>query len=156
MAPNLIVGGDGGQNLSGTTGADLIYGFDPNGSQANTGSITAARVASGLDQPVYVTAPPDDPNRLFVVEKSGVIKIIDISAADLATYSVKTTPFLNLSAEVDDAGERGLLGLAFDPAFAQNGYFYVNLINNGRRSGSRRPRDRAADHHRRSAWRLQP
>ena len=35
-----------------------------------------------------------------------------------------------MSAQVDDAGEQGLLGLAFHPNFAVNGFFYVNLINN--------------------------
>src|SRR5262245_33331777 len=104
MAPNLIVGGDGGQSLAGSGGADLIYGFDPNGSQATTGTIGAVRVASGLDHPLYVTAPPDDPNRLFVVEKGGSIKIIDLAAADLGTYAVRPTPFLDVSGEIDTAG----------------------------------------------------
>ena len=57
---NTIVGDDGSNTLSGTADRDLIYGFDPNGPQANVTSIAATRVASGLDTPLFVTAPPGD------------------------------------------------------------------------------------------------
>jgi glucose/arabinose dehydrogenase len=129
MAPNLIVGGDGGQTLSGTGGADLIYGFDPNGAAANPSGIAATRVASGLSQPLFVTAAPDDPSRIFVVEKTGLIKIVDITGEESGIFQVKATPFLDLSMQINPAGEGGLLGLVFDPNYAQNGLFYVNLIN---------------------------
>ena len=125
--PNLIIGGDGGQSLPGTDGADVIYGFDPNGSAAQPSSIQAVRVAAGLTQPLFVTAAPEDPNRIFVLEKTGAIKIVDISAADSGVFQVKATPFLNIP--VNSGGEGGLLGLAFDPNYAQNGLFYVNVIN---------------------------
>ena len=105
-------------------GADLIYGFDPNGPQSQASEIIATRVAAGLGQPLFVVAPPDDPNRLFIVEKTGLIKILD-----LATGQVLATPFLNVSSQILTDGERGRLGLAFDPAFASNGLFYLNLIN---------------------------
>jgi glucose/arabinose dehydrogenase len=121
---NLIVGDDGANVLQGTSGRDVIYGFDPEGPQGQVTSIAATRIASGLTQPLYVTSPPDDLTRLFVVEKRGQIKIIDLESG--ATLS---TPFLNVGSEISFAGERGLLGLTFDPDFAQNGYFYVNLIN---------------------------
>ena len=78
-------------------------------------------VASGFTQPLFVTAPDSDP-RLFVLEKAGRIKIVQ-------NGSVLPTPFLDLSASVDTAGERGLLGLAFDPGFATNRRFYVNYID---------------------------
>jgi Ca2+-binding RTX toxin-like protein len=121
---NLIVGNDGANALPGTTGRDVIYGFNPEGPQGNVTSIAATRVASGLTQPLFVASPPDDLNRLFIVEKTGQIKILDLgSGATLAT------PFLNVGSEISTAGERGLLGLTFDPDFAENGYFYVNLIN---------------------------
>ena len=129
LIPNLIVGADGGQTLSGAAGADLIYGFDPNGATANPNGIAAARVASGLSQPLYVTAAPDDPSRIFVVEKTGRIKIVDITGAESGVFQVRATPFLDVSTEINVDGERGLLGLVFDPNYAQNGFFYVNLIN---------------------------
>jgi glucose/arabinose dehydrogenase len=127
--PNLIIGGDGGQSLQGTGGADLIYGFDPNGGAAQASSIQALRVAPGFDQPLFATAVPGDQNRLFVVEKTGHIDIVDLSAEDAGVFSVKPTPFLNVSSQISTAGEGGLLGLAFDPDYAHNGFFYVNLIN---------------------------
>ena len=66
-------------------------------------------VASGFDRPLFATAPSGDP-RLFVVERGGLIKVLQNGA-------VLPTPFLDLSAKVDTAGERGLLGMAFDPGF---------------------------------------
>src|SRR5262245_31050322 len=110
---NLIVGNDGSNTLQGTAGTDIIYGFDPNGPQSQASAITATRVATGLTQPLFATAPPGDPNRLFIVEKTGLIKIRDSS-----TGQVLATPFLNVSSEILTDSERGLLGLAFDPNFA--------------------------------------
>ena len=121
---NLIVGNDGANTLPGTTGRDVIYGFNPEGPQGNVTSIAATRVASGLTQPLFVTSPPDDLNRPFIVEKTGQIKILDLESG-----TTLATPFLNVGSEISTAGERGLLGLTFDPGFAENGYFYVNLIN---------------------------
>jgi glucose/arabinose dehydrogenase len=124
VATNLIVGSDGTNTLNGSAAGDLIYGFNPNGPQANVSSITATRVASGLSQPLFACAAPDDSTRLFIVEKTGLIRILDLS-----TNQVLATPFLNVSSEISTAGESGLLGLAFDPDYASNGFFYVNLIN---------------------------
>src|SRR5262245_28726982 len=121
---NLIVGNDGANSLQGTAGIDVIYGYDPNGPQSQAGSILATRVASGLSQPLFATAPLGDTSRLFLVEKTGQIKILD-----LATGQVLATPFLDVSSQILTVGERGLLGLAFDPGFASNGFFYVDLIN---------------------------
>ena len=74
-------------------------------------------VASGFTHPVQVTHAGDD--RLFVVEQPGRIKIIEDG-------SVLPTPFLDISALTEDSGEQGLLGLAFHPDYAANGYFYVD------------------------------
>ncbi|HEX8875099.1 MAG TPA: PQQ-dependent sugar dehydrogenase [Nitrosospira sp.] len=78
-------------------------------------------VASGLDRPLFATAPAGDP-RLFIVEQGGAIKILQNGA-------VLPTPFLDLSNSVDSSGERGLLGMAFDPNFATNRRFYVDYID---------------------------
>ncbi len=115
---NIVVGNDGSNDLQGGAGKDLIYGFDPNGPQGDVSSITATRVASGLSQALYAVAAPGDSQRLFVVEQTGSIKIVD-----LASGTVNPTPFLSVS--VDSSGERGLLGLAFDPNYASNGFFYI-------------------------------
>src|SRR5215831_10634866 len=118
----LITGNDGSNTLQGTAGADVIYGYDPNGPQSQASAIIATRVATSFTQPLFVGAPADDTSRLFVVEKTGAIKIID-----LASGQVLATPFLDVSSQILTDGERGLLGLAFDPNFATNGYFYVDL-----------------------------
>lgn len=72
-----------------------------------------------FNEPIYLTAPQGD-KRLFVVEKSGVIKVV---------RNGKTTTFLDVSQRVDTEGERGLLGLAFDPGYASNGRFYISYID---------------------------
>jgi glucose/arabinose dehydrogenase len=120
---NLSVGNDG-STLQATAGTDPIYGYDPDGPQSQASAILATRVATGLTQPLFAGAPPGDISRLFIVEKTGEIKILD-----LASGQVLATPFLDLSGQVDAAGERGLLGLAFDPNFANNGFLYVDVSN---------------------------
>lgn len=74
-------------------------------------------VTHGLDRPIMLTAPVGDP-RLFIVEQTGCIRVISDGA-------LLPTPFLDLRAKIDYAGERGLLGLAFDPGYHQNGIFYA-------------------------------
>jgi glucose/arabinose dehydrogenase len=124
MAMNIVTGNDAGTALSGTAGGDLIYGFDPNAAYASA-TITATRVVgSGLSLPIAVTSAPGDLNRLFVVEKFGTIKIVDLNSGE-----VLATPFLTVP--VDNTFERGLLGLAFDPNYASNGLFYVYRTSPG-------------------------
>ena len=118
MAMNIVSGNDVGTTLSGTAGGDLIYGFDPDAAYASA-TITATRVVgSGLSLPIVVTSAPGDPTRLFVIEKLGTIKVVDLNSGQ-----VLATPFLTVP--VDPTFERGLLGLAFDPNYASNGLFYV-------------------------------
>lgn len=72
--------------------------------------------ATGLSQPVKITHAGD--NRLFVVQQSGEIRIVQPDGTVLAT------PFLDISGRVVAGGERGLLGMAFEPGSAT--VFYVN------------------------------
>jgi glucose/arabinose dehydrogenase len=84
--------------------------------------MTTERVASGLRDPVYVTAPAGDTERLFIVEQNGIIKI-------LKNGTVLARPFLDIQARVNNGGtEQGLLGLAFHPDYANNGFFYVYFV----------------------------
>jgi glucose/arabinose dehydrogenase len=78
-------------------------------------------VASGLASPVHLTAPAGDA-RLFIVEQPGRIRIVEDGA-------LLAQPFLDITDRVLGGGERGLLGLAFHPAYATNGFFYVNYID---------------------------
>jgi glucose/arabinose dehydrogenase len=76
-------------------------------------------VASGFEQPVYVTGPADGTGRLFVVERAGSIRILDGS-------EVRPEPFLDITPFVESrSSEQGLLSIAFPPDFADSGMFYV-------------------------------
>ncbi len=79
-------------------------------------------VVGGLDSPLYLTAPLGD-DRLFIVEQAGTIRIIEDGA-------LLPDPFLDIRGRVESGGEQGLLGLAFHPAYAANGWFYVNYTDN--------------------------
>jgi glucose/arabinose dehydrogenase len=79
--------------------------------------------ANNLSGPVSIKHAGDD--KLYVVEQSGYIKIINTDG------SIESTPFLDIDNIVINTGfERGLLGLAFHPNYTTNGYFFVNYINN--------------------------
>jgi len=81
--------------------------------------------ASGFSSPVEIAHPPNDA-RLFVVQQSGLIRILNPNG------TINTTPFLTLTTStILSGGERGLLGLAFHPNYATNGYFYVNYTRAG-------------------------
>jgi glucose/arabinose dehydrogenase len=68
--------------------------------------------------PVYVTAPPGDRRRIFVVEQAGRIVVVR-GGKPLAQ------PFLDISSKVTAGGEQGMLSMAFAPDYAQSGLFYV-------------------------------
>ncbi len=88
-------------------------------------TIELEQYATGFLSPVDITHAGDE--RLFVVERSGRIKIIDENG------SVVSTPFLdidNLVANTSGQSERGLLGLAFHPNYVNNGFFFVNYTDN--------------------------
>lgn len=73
--------------------------------------------ASGFNSPVDLQNAGDE--RLFVVEQGGRIRILNPDG------TINSTPFLDIDPIVNSGGERGLLGLAFHPDYATNGYFYV-------------------------------
>jgi len=60
------------------------------------GGLELTRVATGLASPVYATHAPGDPGRLYIVEKAGAIRILD-----LLSGAVLPTPFMSASVEVD-------------------------------------------------------
>src|SRR5438132_1583931 len=75
-------------------------------------------VASGLDSPVYVTAPRGERGKLYVVEQPGVIRV-------LVNGRLQPQPFLDIHDMVKSGGEQGLLSLAFHPNYAKNHRFFV-------------------------------
>lgn len=103
----------------------VACGTDDPGGPGDGGTPSAAlvltEVSSGLDQPVHLTAPPDDP-RLFLVEKTGAIRILEAGV-------LQPTPFLDLGGAIATGGEQGLLSLAFHPDYENSGEFFVNYTN---------------------------
>jgi glucose/arabinose dehydrogenase len=85
-------------------------------------TIQLEQVASGLTSPVTVTNAGDGSGRIFIVQQTGQIRI-------LSGGTLLPTPFLDISALVSCCGEQGLLGLAFHPDYATNGFFYVDYTN---------------------------
>ena len=99
-------------------------------------------IAEGFDRPTVLTHAADGSDRLFVAEKSGRIHIIKDGW-------VAVEPFLDISDKVITNENAGLLGLAFDPGYHENGFFYVYYVNReqnsviARFSVSRQDTDRA-------------
>ena len=114
--------------------ADVVIApppFDPDNpipAQITNGSVQVVltEVASGLTAPNFGTVAPNDANRLFVVDQPGQIVAIDLTTGNQSI-------FLDVSALLVPLGafgpgsfdERGLLGLAFHPDYAQNGLLYT-------------------------------
>lgn len=91
-------------------------------------ALDVAEVSEGLDRPVFLCSAPGDANRLYIVEQSGVIQVVEGG-------EVRETPFLDLSETVgSNQGEMGLLGMAFHPDYADNGRFYVHYTNDDNNS----------------------
>ena len=97
---------------------------------AQTAIDTKRIISTGLVYPTFITHAPGDETRLFVLEKAGRIRIVN-----LATNTLLATSFLDIDALVtggaSTSDEQGLLGLAFDPNYATNGQFYVYYTGSG-------------------------
>jgi glucose/arabinose dehydrogenase len=81
-------------------------------------SAAALTEIARLPSPTFLTAPPGDEHGVFVVEKRGVVE-------ELVDGEPRPQPFLDLSDEVADEGENGLLSMAFAPDYAASGLLYV-------------------------------
>jgi glucose/arabinose dehydrogenase len=81
-----------------------------------------------FDSPVFVTSPPGDTRRLFVVEQGGRVRV-------MVGGRLRATPFLDIRSQVTAGGEQGLLSIAFAPDYKSSGRFYVYFTD---RSGDQR------------------
>jgi glucose/arabinose dehydrogenase len=99
--------------------AILLFLFSFSYSYSQT--IGLQNFASGFSNPVEITNAGD--SRLFVVEQGGIIKILNSDG------TTNPNPFLNITGQISTGGEQGLLGLAFHPNYADNGFFYTNHTN---------------------------
>lgn len=88
------------------------------------GAVRARAVGAGFSAPVFLTGVPDNSGRVFVVERAGLIRILDP-----ATGAISSTPFLDITGTIATDGERGLLGMATAPNYETSGLFYVFVVN---------------------------
>lgn len=88
---------------------------------AQTPQFRLIEFANNFGNPVDIAHCGD--NRLFVVEQPGYIRVLDLN------YKILTPAFLAITDRVGSGGESGLLGLAFHPKYAQNGWFFVNYTD---------------------------
>jgi glucose/arabinose dehydrogenase len=87
-------------------------------------TVTLEPALTVLSGPIYVTNAHDGSQRLFVVEQSGVIKVVQPGSST-------ATVFLNITSRVLAGGEQGLLGLTFHPQFQTNRRFFVDYTRMG-------------------------
>jgi glucose/arabinose dehydrogenase len=112
--------GTGGSGTGGSGGA-MTGSYDCSAPVGSVPPLKLTQVASGIERPVLVKGEPGDNSRLYVLGQKGKIWIIKDGA-------LLPTPFLDISGIVHQPGggdERGLLGFAFHPNYAQNGRFFV-------------------------------
>jgi hypothetical protein len=99
------------------------------GGGPDTSTVTLTPVASGLTNPTFLTAPPGDTGRLFVLEQNGYVRIIKHG-------TLLATPFLDVHTLVSGGSEQGLLGFAFYPDYATSGRFIISYTSpNGPMAG---------------------
>jgi glucose/arabinose dehydrogenase len=80
-------------------------------------NLTAETVVSGLTQPTSVAWSPDGRN-MYIAEKSGIVKVV-------RDGQLQSTPFIDISAQVNNVRDRGLLDIAIHPDFENNPYVYL-------------------------------
>ena len=97
--------------------AALLWGA----SRQTPSPVRSTVVVSGLQSPIAFVHDPTDRSVFFAVEQAGRIRVVRNRAIE--------QDFLDLRSEISAGGERGLLGLAFAPDYAQSGRFFVNFTN---------------------------
>jgi glucose/arabinose dehydrogenase len=107
-------------NVGGSSAGKTGSGSATPGQAARRG-VRLVRIGR-FDSPLYVTAPPGDKRRIFVVEQTGRIRV-------LVGGKRRATPFLDLSRDITSGGEQGLLSMAFAPDYAKSGRFYVDFTD---------------------------
>ena len=111
------------ENASTSTNATASTNDDTGSASPAEGRAAAGRgvrlvKVGDFQSPLYVTAPPGDRRRIFVVEQAGQIVVV-------RGGKTVAKPFLDIRSKVTAGGEQGLLSMAFAPDYAQSGRFYV-------------------------------
>lgn len=94
----------------------------------SSASVQLTPVVSGLNRPLYVTNAGDGSNRLFVLEQSGEVWIIE-EGVKLDQPFLDVSELISQSALSQNYSEQGLLGIAFHPEYETNGYFFINYTD---------------------------
>jgi glucose/arabinose dehydrogenase len=129
-----------GAQPTGTAGAQAPAAGAGTTAQAGAAAGRGVRLVkvARFDQPLYVTAPPADRRRIFVVEQAGRIRVV-------RGGRTLSTPFLDVRSQVTSGGEQGLLGLAFAPDYARSGLFYIYFTGKDAKEHLVEYRRRSAD-----------
>ena len=86
------------------------------------GGMAFKEVADGLDSPLGIASTPSEPDRLYIVEQPGLVRVLEDG-------KLLSEPFLDVQDQVVSGGEQGLLSLAFDPEYESTGLFYVDYTD---------------------------
>jgi len=86
------------------------------------GEMAFEEIAGGLDSPLGISSTASEPDRLYVVEQPGLVRVVE-------NGELLPDPFLDVQDQVVSGGEQGLLSLAFDPEYESTGLFYVNYTD---------------------------
>ncbi|HKV76242.1 MAG TPA: PQQ-dependent sugar dehydrogenase [Gemmatimonadales bacterium] len=101
---------------------DSSPGGGGGGPDTTSNALTLQPIASGLTNPTFLSSPPGDTGRLFVLEQNGYVRIIKHGV-------LLDTPFLDIHTLVSGGSEQGLLGFAFYPDYATSGRFIVSYTS---------------------------
>jgi glucose/arabinose dehydrogenase len=93
----------------------------PGAASGRSGTLHLVRVVQ-VAAPVYATAAPGEPGRLYIVEQAGRIVVLE-------NGRIRSSPFLDIRRQVVSGGEQGLLSVAFDPQYRTNHRFYVDYTD---------------------------
>jgi glucose/arabinose dehydrogenase len=103
-----------------TTGSPTSSGAGKSATGA-AGSVRLVRIGT-FKSPLYVTSPPGDRKRVFVVEQGGKVYV-------LVNGKRRRSPFIDLTSDIVSGGEQGLLSIAFAPDYKTSGRFYVDFTD---------------------------
>jgi glucose/arabinose dehydrogenase len=112
---------DGAADTTTLAAVSAVSSTSVTSAAAQNVTLGVEEVVSGLDAPVYLTAPAGD-SRLFIVEQPGRILIVKEG-------KLSSRPFLDIRNKVGYGGERGLLSVAFHPQYRVNGFLFVNYTD---------------------------
>jgi glucose/arabinose dehydrogenase len=119
----LPLAGCGGSNPPSSSNDRLVSPAQGRSQAARSRGVRLRKVGS-FSSPIFVSAPPGDRSRVFVVERAGRIRVL-LNGRKLGR------PFLDISSGVSTNSERGLLSMAFAPDYTTSGLFYVYFTDRG-------------------------